>query len=156
MKELRPGDTKTFEIGGHTLAVAPLPFGKLKKLIRMVADVSARFEKKEVQDNLLTIVPALVEEYVEQFIPLLFDRASQPFLTKEWIEDNITVPMIKEIIVAAIQVNALGDFFNKTAKAPAPLPVEESGTTNSTLSEKSGSTTSSDSPTVGDLATSTT
>lgn len=156
MSELKAGDTKTFEVGGEKLIVGPIPFGRLKIIIRLVADVSSKFEKKEVQDDLFAIVPKLVEEYVDEFIPTLFDKKTHPFLTKEWIENNLTIPLVKEIIVTAITVNALGDFFAKTVKVPATLTVEQKAEaqkkpseTIQTPSGNTGSITSSDSPTGG-------
>jgi len=151
---LKAGDTKEFKIGEQTLVVEPLPLGRLKKIIKIIADIGQKFDKKAIADDLLTVVPAMVEGYIDQMIPLLFTKERHPFLTTEWIDDNLTVPIMKEILVTAITINGLGDFFLKTAKAPAPVAVEASGDrTTETSSEKSGSTTSLESPTDGALKT---
>lgn len=160
MTELKAGDTKTFDIGGEKLTVGPIPFGRLKRIVKLVADASATFEKKDLQDDLLKIVPKLLEEKVYEFVPLILDPKAHPFLTQTWIDENLTIPTIKEIIVTAITVNALGDFFNKTVTRKAPLTVEEKaellkdplGTTE-TPSASTGSITSSDSPTDGSRET---
>jgi hypothetical protein len=149
MQQPKAGEAVTFTVGGNDIIVEAIPFGKLKKVIKIIADVSKKFDPKTVQEDILTLVPTVVEEYVDDLVPLLFDGAKHPFLTKDWINENLTIPKTKEIIVASIAVNGLGDFFVKTAKAPAPKPSEESGTSQ-TLSESSGSITSSDSPTDGD------
>lgn len=150
MSVYKAGDTKDFKVGAQTLVVEPLPLGRLKKIIKIIADIGSKLDKKAIADDMLTIVPTMVEGYIDQIIPLLFTKERHPFLTGEWIDDNLTVPLMKEILVTAIAVNGLGDFFLKTAKAPAPVAVEqESGKTTETSSEKSGSTTSSGSPTDG-------
>lgn len=156
MSELKPGDTKEFQVGDKTLVVEAIPFGKLKKVIRLIAEISKQFDSKELQADILNIVPKIVEQYVEEFIPLLFDAGKHPFLTKEWVDDNLTIPVMKNVIISAITINGLGDFFVKTVKAPAPKTVQPpSSGTSSTPSESSGSTTLSDSPTDGDLVRST-
>jgi len=156
MQELKPGDTKEFKVGDKTLVVEAIPFGKLKKVIRLIAEVSKQFDSKELQEDILNIVPTIVERYVEEFIPLLFSAEKHPFLTKEWVDDNLTIPVVKDVLISAITINGLGDFFAKTVKAPAPKTVQpQSSGTSSIPSESIGSTTPSDSPTDGDLVRST-
>lgn len=147
---IKAGDTKEFKVGENILTVEPLPLGSLKKIIKIIADAGATFDKKTINDDFLNVVPNLVEGYIGKVIPLLFNRAKHPFMTDEWIDDNLTVPLMKEVLLAAIAVNGLGDFFLRTVKAPAPMAVETSGNpTTETSSEKSGSITSSESPTDG-------
>lgn len=153
---LKAGDTKEFKFGTDILIVEPIPLGVLKKIIKIIADAGATFDKKTINDDFLNVVPKLVESYIDTLIPLLFVKAKHPFLTTEWIDDNLTVPTMKDILMAAIAVNGLGDFFLRTVKAPAPVTVPDaaSGTPKTeTSSEKSGSITSSESPTDGDLKT---
>ncbi len=153
MSTLKAGDTKEFTVGEHKLVVEPLPLGSLKKIIKIVAEVGAKFDKKTLTDDLLTVVPGMVEGYIDTIIPLLFVKDKHPFMTKEWVDDNLTIPLMKEMFVAAIAVNGLGDFFLRTVKVPAPTVPEKAGPTTETSSEKSGSITSSGSPTDGDPKT---
>jgi hypothetical protein len=149
MSELKAGQTTTFDIEGQTLTVEPIPYGNLKKILRIVTEAAGKLGKQQLGDNFLAVVPTIFEEYLDQFIPLLFKKAKHPFLTKEWYEDNLTIPQMKEIMLAAIAVNGLQDFFDKTVKAPAPAAVPSSSGTTPILPESSGSTISSDSPTDG-------
>lgn len=150
MKELKPGDSTTYTVDGKILVVEPIPFGKLKKIIQIIARVSKAFDKKAIEEDLLNIVPKLVEEYVGEIVPLLFDLKKHPFLTPEWVDDNLTVPTMKAIVVDAITINSLDHFFYKTVRpAPTVAKERELGETNPTPSASTGSTTSSDSPTVG-------
>lgn len=156
MSELKSGDKKTFEVGDQKLIVEPIPYGRLKRLIRLVAEVTKHFDSKEVKDNLLVIVPKIVDEYVDDFIPDLFNPKTHTFLTKEWIEENMTIPVTKEIVIAAMTVNGLADFFVKkplTAASPESLPA--GSPSQATPSENTRSTTPQGLPTDGALATST-
>lgn len=156
MSELKAGDTKTFELAGVTLIVEPIPYGRLKKLIRLLSEVSKSFAPGILKDDFLMIVPKVVEEYVDQFIPQLFDLRKHPFLTKEWVEENMTIPMTKDVIVAAIAINGLGDFFVKQVKQkPAVDPALLESNERTIPSGNSPSTMPQDSPTGGDLVTST-
>jgi hypothetical protein len=86
---LKAGDTKTFEIGGQKLVVEPLPFGNVKKLLRIVLEVA---EKGKSGDTQVLSIPNLLENYADVAIPLLFRKGKHDFLTKEWIDDNMTFP----------------------------------------------------------------
>ncbi len=150
MNELKAGDSTSFQIGEWKLEVEPMPFGKLKKLVKIVASAAKKLAPGALKDDLLSVVPALVEEYIADCIPLLFDDKKHPFLNEQWIDDHMTVPKLKEILIAAVTVNGLGDFFLKTVRRPAPTTVaEDSSGTTETPSESIGSTTSSGSPTDG-------
>lgn len=153
MPELKAGDTKTFEIGGQKLIVEALPYGNLKKIIRIVTKVASELGSKNASLDLLAVVPKLTEEYLDEMIPLLFRKTEHPFLTHEWVDDNLTIPTMKEIILAAIAVNGLSDFFAKTVKARAPEAVLPQSATTPTPPENPGSTISSGLPTDGDRVT---
>lgn len=146
MNDLKAGDTKAFDVGDKTLTVEPMPFGKLKKLVKIVAGAAKKLDPRALTEDLLTVVPSLVEEYLGECIPLLFDSKTHPFLTPDWIDDNMTVPKLKEILIAAVTVNGLQDFFLKTVRPPAPKAVEGLSGTPEILSENIGSTISSASP----------
>ncbi len=151
---LKAGDTKEFPVGVNKLIVEPLPLGSLKKIIKIISEAGSKFDKKTLADDMLTVVPTLVESYIDKLIPLLFVKSKHEFLTPEWVDDNLTIPVMKEIFIAAIAVNGLGDFFLKTVKVPAPKTVApDSSGTNQTPSENTSSTTPSDSLTDGDLKT---
>lgn len=153
--DLKAGQTAEFPLGDKTLVVEPIPFGRLKKIIRIIAEVSGKVDKKKLSEDFLSVVPPLLDGYIDEFIPLLFSSSKHPFVTKEWIEDNLTIPVTRQIIVAAIQVNGLGDFFGKTARPLASKAVSEENGTSSIRSESIGSITSSDSPMDGAPKTST-
>lgn len=140
MSELKAGDSLDFKVGDKTLTVEPLPYGNLKKILRMAFGIA-----KEISAGELTTVPDLMDKYMAQVLPLLFRGERYSFITAEWIDDNLTVPTIRKIVEAAVVSNGLQDFFAKAGlttngKVP-PIPTIPS--------ESSGSIISAGSPTDG-------
>lgn len=146
MSEVKSGGSRTFEIGGQKLIVEPIPFGTLKKLLKIVMEV---MERGKAGDREVLSIPALLEHYGDQAIPLLFHKSKHPFLTKEWIDDNMTVPDLKEIIETTIKVNGLDSFFGKTATRSATEAVPPESAIPEIRPENTGSTISSGSATDG-------
>lgn len=139
--ELKPGGQKDFTVGGETLHVRPIPYGNLKKILRMVFELSGSFAEKSPKN-----IPDVLDSYLDNVFPLMFKAADHPFLTKEWVENNVDIPTMREIVDAAILVNGIKDFLPKGASPAAPVNASPTPTIQQ---ESRGSTTSSDSPTDG-------
>jgi hypothetical protein len=142
MSELKSGESIDFQIGDKTLTIEPVPYGNIKKIIRLAFAVS-----KDIESGGLKSVPEMIDKNLYEILPLLFAKDRYPFLTPEWIENTMSVPQIRKIIEAAIVSNGLKDFFDKgmgtvtgTGKPVPTLP---------TPPAKDGSITSVDSPTAG-------
>ncbi len=145
--ELKSGDALDFKVGDKTLTIAPVPWGNIRKIMRIAFDA-----QKDIAAGKLSGIPELVDKNLFQMFPLLFAPGSCPFLTVDWMENNLTVPLMRHIMDAAVVVNGLQDFFDKaTGKTLAPA----SPSIPATPSAKDGSTTSAASPTDGDRATAT-
>jgi hypothetical protein len=145
------GETREFKVGDKVLIVEPIPYGNLKKIIKLVAEASVKLDPKQFKDDYMMVVPVLIQDYVDQIVPLLFRRTAHEFMTQDWVDENLTVPTLKSILIDALYVNGLSDFFLKTVKVPAPAAVASPSGTETPQSQtgNSGSTTSSDSPTDG-------
>jgi hypothetical protein len=141
--ELKAGDSLDFIVSDKTLTVEPLPYGNLKKILRIAFGIA-----KDISAGELTTVPDLMDKYMAQVLPLLFRGEKYNFVTTGWIDDNLTVPVIRRIVEAAVVVNGLKDFFDKAGlstngKVPSAPPIPM------IPAESSGSTTSAGSPTDG-------
>lgn len=143
MSELKSGDSTEFKIGDKTLTVEPIPYGQMKRILRMVMDVSTEFAKGETK-----YIPDVLDKYLPQIFPLIFIKGRYPFIDETWIEDNLTIPVGRSIFEAAIAVNGLKDFFGRAFGGNLNR-VTPSTETPLTPPEKDGSTTSSGSPTDG-------
>jgi len=147
MSELKAGDSIDFKVGDKTLTIEPVPYGNIKKIMRIAFDAS-----KEIVSGQLSGIPELVDRNLSKIMPLMFTKDRYPFLTIDWIEETMTVPTLRKMMEAAIVVNGLQDFFERGSaktKAAAAAPTPE------TLQENHGSIISSGSPTDGDPKTST-
>jgi hypothetical protein len=150
MSELKAGDSQTLTVAGQTLTIEPLPFGQIKKVTQMIFHMAQEVNaKKAVAQDILLALPEIVEKYIDDFVPMLFRKGTHAFLTKEWVNENLTVPQLRLIVEASIKVNGLEDFFPKGAAGPANGNLPASAPPLATV----GSITSSGSVTDGGLKT---
>jgi hypothetical protein len=134
MTELKSGDSLDFTVSDKTLTIEPVPYGNIKKVIRIAFDVS-----KEITAGKLSSIPEAIDKNLTTVLPLMFKKDRYPFLTAEWVEDNMTVPVLRKMLEAAVVVNGLQDFFDKAAGKPKsngspstlPIPPEKDGSTTS-------------------------
>jgi hypothetical protein len=146
MSELKAGDSLDFKIGDKTLTIEPVPYGQIKKILRTVLTLSGETKVTDVA------IIGIVDKYTSQILPLMFPKGKYDFLTDAWVEDNMTIPVLRKMLESAIVVNGLQDFFEKLVGHPlTPVPSSPSATT--IPPAKDGSTTSVDSPTDGALKT---
>lgn len=109
---LKPGDTKSYTIAGHKLTLAPVPWGQVKKLIRILMGIVQEISKQAKNDaEIFALIPDFVDHNIDQILPLLFDLKKHTFLNSEWIENNLSLLDVKVIIEDAIVINGLKDFF---------------------------------------------
>lgn len=140
-KALKAGDSKEFIVGDKTLLVEAVPYGNIKKILKLVSEVATVFKS---DGDPMTQIGAAIEEKLPSFLPLLFRKGTVDYMTSEWIDDNVSLAQLRAIVEAAIVVNGLQDFFGKKGATQVP-PVEKAA-------EKISSTTSSDLPMAGDPA----
>ena len=122
--ELKMGGTKEFKVGDHTLILEPIPYGRLKTVMtKLMAGVTALAGTKDMGDaEIAAKMPEVIMNQMEAILPLLFNPKKHPFLNNDWLQNNITLPLIMEIATDAIKVNGLMDFFAKLKAAQQPAP----------------------------------
>ncbi len=143
---LKAGDSLDFRVDGATLTIAPVPYGNIKKIMRIAFDA-----QKEIVGGQITGIPELVDKNLFKLFPLLFAPGKATMLTEDWIETHMTVPMLREMMEAAVVVNGLKDFFEQATGKP--LKPEGSPPIPAIPLAKDGSTISAGSPTAGGLKT---
>ena len=157
---LKAGGEKTYQIGGQTLHLTAMPYGRLKKILAIVAEVfdDLTTDQKQNTAEVMRKMVDVIGKRVTTIFPLLFDPKTHPFINAEWIEDNLTVPAAQEIAEDAMLINGLNDFFKTGgAKKPASPPLETGELVEKeapiTTSASLGSTIFVESPMVGGHAT---
>lgn len=143
MSEPKAGQTVTLDVGRFRIVIEPVPYGNIKKLLKLFVKAIEEIGAA----SSMSATPEVIERYMPEVLPLFFPKGSemQKLITSDWIDDNLTVAQLKEIIETAVAVNGLKDFLGQSR---TPKAVEVPATS-------VPSTTSSDSPTVGDPSKST-
>lgn len=101
--DVKTGQTKEYEVGGKRLTLKPVTLGKMKKAM-------GAFMKKDGD----------AFDMMLDHLTVILDNGCNPFATREWLEDNITLPQANEMVTDMRAMNGLGsnDFFRMGA-APA-------------------------------------
>ena len=116
-KELKAGDDVTYSINGNDIIMRPIPFGRIKKIMKIVFNAIDEFgEDGQTNSAFLRKLPELIEKNIDQLLTLIFDTNVYKFINKEWIDDNITIPLSVNIFDDAIKINGLSDFFSKMTR----------------------------------------
>lgn len=137
MSELKPGESLDFTVDDKTLTIEPIPYGQIKKIMKIMFDAA-----QAVKGGELKTMHDLADRNLFAIFPLVFKAGKYPFVNQEWIENSLTVPVIRKMLEAAVVVNGLQDFLGKAVGEK--LLVTQSPSTKETPSESSGSTTSPD------------
>jgi len=117
--QLKAGQTVEMNIGGKVLVLEPIPYGRLKKLFKIVFGVIGKISTME-QKNVMESLPDIFEENLESFCELAFDPKKHDFLTPEWVEENLTLLHIREISETLIAVNGIKDFLGRAGARQIP------------------------------------
>jgi len=120
MKELKAGDTCEFIVGDKTLLLEPIPYGRLKKVLKFVMEAIADISKGKDMgaDDVGKVMPNMLMEHSAKILPLLFDPKKHPYIDEAWLENTMTIPLVSDIIKKAIVINGLTDFFAKAGLKP--------------------------------------
>lgn len=103
-KDLKVGMSVTFTIGETVVKMKPITLGKMKAATTAFQDDVDAFDM------------------IVNYLVVVLDNGDNPFATKEWIKDNVTMPVANDMIDAARKINGLGgDFFTKGATGTEPI-----------------------------------
>jgi len=111
-QKLKPGMSIEKEIGGETLKLKPIPYGRLKELLKVVFTAIDQFSHMDNQSIFLQF-PIIFEENLPKIMPLMFSKKEHPFLTPEWVDDNMSIVDMREIVEKMIVINGLQDFLGQ-------------------------------------------
>jgi len=121
--DLKPGAIAKMNIGNETLILEPIPYGRLKKLMSVIFAAMDKFAKMDSK-NVFLALPSVFEENLPIIIPLIFDERKHQFLNQQWVDDNLTLVHMREIVDKTIQINGLRDFLGQMGAAKNPTPRE--------------------------------
>jgi hypothetical protein len=118
------GDTCEFIVGDKTLVLEPIPYGRLKKVLKFVMEAIAEIAKGKdmAKEEAGRVIPELLMEHAAKILPMLFDPKKHPYMNEAWLEDNMTIPLVKNILRDAVVINDLSDFFGKMGALQGQTP----------------------------------
>lgn len=104
-KELKVGDTATYQIAGKTITLKPVTLGRMKKAMTAFAIVPGK--------NTDTF------DMMQEHLYEILSNGDNAFATREWIGNNVTMPVASQIISDMRIVNGLEqkDFFSTGSPA---------------------------------------
>lgn len=106
--EKQVGQSVSYTIAGRELKLKPMSLGKMKKATLIFS---------EKGDNL---------ELMANYLVAILDNSENEGLTKEWVQDNVTLPEAYDIIRDCRLINGLEQPFLKgTAQPQAPIVERE-------------------------------
>ncbi len=118
-KELKAGDSVLYGIGGKDVCMSPIPYGRLKKITKIVFNAFDELgDEGETDSSFMRKMPELIEKNIDQLLPLMFDMNHYGFIDQEWIDTYIDIPLAVRIFEDAIKINGLTSFFSKMTRKP--------------------------------------
>ena len=129
MSKYKPGDEVTYEIGGKKLILTAMKWGRLKKAMKLITENMAILSDPEVSSKPVKIMAwasSLIETHSDIVFPLLLDIKLNPFMTSEWVDENLSLTDIRKIVLDAIEVNGVGDFFGQKGNLKTESPISDS------------------------------
>jgi hypothetical protein len=119
-KPPRAGDTVKMEINGFVLILTPMPYGKLKHVMKMFFSNLEKITKVDGA-NAIPFIIEMFDDNLDELIDLAFNKEKNPFLTREWYENNITLPHMKQIVETLVTINDVNkSFFGQRGTVTAP------------------------------------
>lgn len=97
----------SFEIGGNIVVLTPIKIRGIIRIAGVINKTLESFSKASEQTQIEDLVNIFAEKYCE-IIEILFPYK---FMTQDFIKDNMTLVMARNIIETAIDQNGLTDIF---------------------------------------------
>jgi len=101
--------TLTYQVGDKTLTMKPLTFKEFKKALKIVESVSASLVAAGPKDpvSFVQAIPPLLAGKFNELAPLLFPGQG---VDEAWVDENLTIPMARKIVMDAARINDVLDF----------------------------------------------
>jgi len=127
-QELKSGSTAVYEIGGKELRLTPMPWGRLKRALKLFSESWGTYDANMTNDTprMMKWIVTMIETRMDDMFPLLIDEKLNTFFTKDWVDENITLQHIQQIVMDAVKINGVKDFLALGGKVKNQhLPLEK-------------------------------
>ena len=98
------------KIGDHELILKPL---KLKTFRVFVGTIDSAVQRMQAIDPKSTNAQVIdsVLQYSGAVFQALFPPETYPFMTQEFIEENMSIPLMRHVLARAVAINQVEDMF---------------------------------------------
>lgn len=120
--------SESYKVGNKTLLMKPLKLRRFKLLLKIIEDSIGELQGIGKETKLGHIADVATAKSFD-VMTCLFPPEEYPFMTRDFVEDNFTLPMTKKIIDSMIEMNGLHDFFPALKKGGVLKETKEAETT---------------------------
>ncbi|MBI4396328.1 MAG: hypothetical protein HY548_04475 [Elusimicrobia bacterium] len=101
-----------YHVGGKELVLEPMPFKRFKKALAVVMGGLQDLEGFSTASGLDAVrrLPDILVGKVNELMPILFAGEQHTFITPDWVEENLSLPLAQRILVDAVRINGVTDF----------------------------------------------
>lgn len=110
---------KRYSVGGKTLILRPLSIKRFRQLSFIIDDGLKQFSDVNSDTIVKDMVEILASKGIE-IMSILFQEIDHPFMTKDFIENNFTVPLSRNILEDAMTMNGVKEFLPNVKKSMQP------------------------------------
>lgn len=101
---------EVFPVGGQELRLYPLKVKTFRQVVSLIDASLGSLTKLDAQTTVRQVTDLVFEKYVEVLL-LLFPVEKFEYMTKEFVEENFTLPIARRIMEVVVEQNGLGQLF---------------------------------------------
>lgn len=119
-----------FEIGGEKVTLKPVRISGFKEIVNIVNRTLEELSGVSEKMQLGELVGILADKYCD-VMAILFPSPPYKFMTREFMEEHVTLPMARKIIETAVEQNGLSDllpFMKKWSAGPSGVATSSAKT----------------------------
>lgn len=107
------------KIAGKELRIRPLPLKVTRQLVSLVQEIVVSVTSGGQGTKMSDVFTAVLDRQ-HDVLPVLFPREQYEWLTKEFVEENMSIPALQHIADRVVRVNGLEGLLPFLLKREAP------------------------------------
>lgn len=100
-----------FTIAGQTLALRPLTNKRLREFARGIEESLSSVTNEKGEPKSFSAVMNTMMDATPRLIRILFPGDEHAFLTPEFVDEHLTIPMLRKMLEHTVRINQLDELF---------------------------------------------
>ena len=116
---------EVIKVSGKELRVRPLPLKTVRRLVATVQEIVLAVTSGSDGAKMSDVFTGVLDRQ-HDVLPIVFPRDQYEWMTKEWVEDNVSVPVLRHVADRLVRVNGLESllpFMLKGEAAPSQAKI---------------------------------